>query len=131
MRQVVGAAIVANGRVLAAQRGPGMSAAGVWEFPGGKLEPGESESQALVRELREELHLRILPMRRLGAVERPERRLRLTVWICRKEEGDPVLVEHAAVRWVGPEELEELGWAEPDRPFLTELRAVLLDPEAQ
>lgn len=127
MRHVVGAAIVEKGRVLAAQRGPGMSAAGVWEFPGGKVEPGESEPEALRRELREELHLQIEPQRRLGEVERPDRKMRLCVWLCEKISGEVQLVEHSAVRWVGPEDLEDLGWSEPDRPFLPALKELLLE----
>lgn len=125
MRHVVGAAIVEAGKVLAAKRGAGMSGAGVWEFPGGKVEPGESEEQALIRELGEELHLSVRPYRRLGEAVRPEKKMRLVVWLCEKEAGEPVLEEHEAVRWVGPEDLEALNWSEPDRPFLAELRDTL------
>ncbi|HND31141.1 MAG TPA: (deoxy)nucleoside triphosphate pyrophosphohydrolase [Myxococcota bacterium] len=121
MRTVVGAAILRAGRVLAAQRGPGMSNSGVWEFPGGKLEPGETEPEALVRELREELSLRVRPLERLGLVQRPERRMQLAVWICELVEGEPVLLEHSAVEWVAADALHALGWAEPDLPFLPEV----------
>ncbi len=121
MRTVVGAAILRAGRVLAAQRGPGMSNSGVWEFPGGKLEPGETEPEALMRELWEELSLRVLPIERLGLVERPERRMQLAVWVCELVEGEPILLEHSAVEWVAADALHSLGWAEPDLPFLPEV----------
>lgn len=125
MRHVVGAAILENGRILAAQRGPLMSGAGVWEFPGGKVESGESEEAALIRELGEELHLQIKPLYHLGEVQRPERKMRLSVWICERTGGEPVLTEHADVRWVGADELHSLDWSEPDRPFLPELKKIL------
>jgi 8-oxo-dGTP diphosphatase len=98
-----------------------MSNSGVWEFPGGKLEPGETEPEALIRELWEELSLRVRPIERLGLVERPERRMQLAVWTCELIEGEPNLLEHSAVEWVAADALYALGWAEPDLPFLPEV----------
>lgn len=124
LRHVVGAAILQSGQVMAAQRGPGMSQSGVWEFPGGKLEAGESESEALQRELVEEMDLKISPFLRLGSVIRVSRRLRLTVWLCRAE-GLPTLREHSAWRWLSAGALDSVGWSEPDRPFLPLVRHYL------
>ncbi len=127
LRHVVGAAVLypdpgGGCRVLAARRGPGMSGAGLWEFPGGKVEPGESERDALQRELMEELGLEVVPLWRLGEVERPERSLRLAVWICAAA-GEPILKEHDAAQLVAADDLDGIGWSEPDRPFLPGLRA--------
>ena len=124
LHHVVGAAILREGCILAAQRGPKMSQSGVWEFPGGKVEAGESESAALVRELHEELNLRLQPLRRLGEVIRSQRGLRLVVWHCTAE-GSPELREHSAVRWVPLSELFTMGWSEPDLPFLPLIQALL------
>jgi 8-oxo-dGTP diphosphatase len=123
---VVGAAIVRDGRVLAARRTFPLEAAGRWEFPGGKVEPGETPETALVREIAEELGCTVevgawLP----GAVAIGVRHT-LTVARVRIVDGEPVPHEHDAVRWLGPDELDDVDWLDADRPFLPALRAVLL-----
>jgi 8-oxo-dGTP diphosphatase len=119
---VVGAAIVRDGRVLAARRTTPAEAAGRWEFPGGKVEPGETPDQALVREVDEELGCTVDVVRWL-----PERvaigtRHVLTVAVARLVSGEPVPSEHDRVRWLAAAEVCDVDWLEPDRPFLPHLR---------
>ena len=122
MASVVGAAIVRDGRVLAARRTFPAEAAGRWELPGGKVESGETPEAALVREIAEELGCTVevtgwLP----GEVAIGERHV-LTVATARLVTGEPAPREHDRVRWLGPGELGEVDWLEPDRPFLRHLR---------
>lgn len=127
MRLVVGAAIVRNGCVLAARRTTPPEAAGRWEFPGGKVETGESASAALVREIAEELGCTIeVDAWLAGAVPIGDTH-ELTVATARLVAGVPTPHEHDAVRWLAPEELDDVDWLDPDRPFLPELRERLLD----
>jgi 8-oxo-dGTP diphosphatase len=123
-RLVVGAALVRGGRALAARRTDG-AAAGRWEFPGGKVEPGESPEGALVRELREELGVRAAVTGWLdGEVAIASTHvLRVAVAVT---DDEPVPTEHDLVRWLGPEELADVAWLDPDLPFLAELRRLLL-----
>lgn len=119
---VVGAAILRDGTVLAARRTAPVEAAGRWEFPGGKVEPGESPEDALVREIGEELGCRIeltgwLPGTALiGATHE----LRVACGVL--TDGEPTPTEHDLVRWVTADELDDVDWLDPDRPFLTALR---------
>ncbi len=123
---VVGAAIIREGRVLAARRTTPPAAAGRWEFPGGKVEPEESPDQALVRELGEELGVVATVDGWLrGRAEIGERHV-LTVALV-SITGEPTPREHDAVRWLGADELEDVDWLAPDRPFLVELGARLSD----
>jgi 8-oxo-dGTP diphosphatase len=122
---VVGAAIVRAGRVLAARRTAPASAAGRWEFPGGKVEPGETEADSLVREVEEELGLCIRVERWLVGAEPIGARYLLKVAVAAIEAGEPAPTEHDAVRWLAAHELGEVDWLEADRPFLTQLSQVL------
>ena len=124
---VVGAAIVEAGRVLLARRGPEMSMPGKWEFPGGKVEPGEAPEAALVREVAEELGVRIEPEAFLGRGESDHdgTRIVLDVWLARRVGGEPASGEHDALGWFGAAELEALDWPEADLPILPELRRAL------
>ncbi|WP_329002621.1 (deoxy)nucleoside triphosphate pyrophosphohydrolase [Kribbella sp. NBC_00709] len=117
MQTVVGVAVVQDGLVLAAYRPD----AG-WEFPGGKVEPGETDEQAAVRELREELDLEIKVGESLGPGVDISADYRLHVYLATAVGGDPVLREHSELRWFGPAELDERDWLEPDRPFVRALR---------
>ena len=121
MAAVVGAAIVRDGRVLAARRTTPPEAAGRWELPGGKVEAGETPDEALVREIAEELGCRIevtawLP----GEVAIGDRHV-LTVAVARLADGEPAPHEHDEVRWLAARELGDVDWLEPDRPFLDHL----------
>ncbi len=126
---VVGAAVVRRGTVLAARRTSPADAVGRWEFPGGKVEQGESPETALVREISEELGCGVVVTDWLALAVPVRAGLTLRVAVARLADGDPSPREHEALRWVGPDELEDLDWLEPDRPFLTELRDVLRRPQ--
>ena len=123
---VVGAAVLRGGRVLAARRTTPPGTAGRWEFPGGKVEPGERPDDGLVRELREELDCTVAVDGWLDAEVPIGERHVLRVALARLVAGEPAPVEHDRVRWLGPEELDDVDWLDPDRPFLPLLRAHLL-----
>lgn len=125
---VVGAAILRRGELLAARRTSPAAAAGRWELPGGKVEPGEDPAAALVREIAEELRCSVEVTGWLeGAVPVGDRH-ELVVATARIVAGDPDPVEHDALRWLGPAELGAVDWLEPDRPFLPALRDRMMDP---
>lgn len=121
-RVVVGAAIVRDGAVLAARRSSPPELAGQWEFPGGKTERGESAEEALRREIREELGCTVEVEAWLATEVEIRRGLVLWVARCRLVEGEPEPREHDDLRWVPLDELDDLPWLEPDRPFLPLLR---------
>ena len=118
---VVGAAIVRDGRCLVTRRSAAMSAPLKWEFPGGKVEPGESPEGALRREVREELHIEIevghLLGRGEGRVGR-DREIRLAVYAATWLSGDLELTEHHELGWFAPDELIDLDWPEADVSIL-------------
>src|SRR4051794_28788689 len=118
MPEVVGVAIIEDGRVLAARRARPASLAGLWELPGGKLEPGEEVEAAAVREIAEELGCRIEVTGVLDGSSVIDDDLTLLAVTGRLVDGDPVPHEHDAVRWLGAGELDEVSWAGPDVPFL-------------
>ncbi|RYP88450.1 (deoxy)nucleoside triphosphate pyrophosphohydrolase [Nocardioides guangzhouensis] len=123
---MVGAAVVRDGRVLACRRTSPPEAAGRWEFPGGKVEAGESPEQALVRELAEELRVPVTVTGWLDGVAAIGETHQLRVALATVVDGaEPDPVEHDATRWLGVGELDDVDWLEPDRPFLAELAAYL------
>ncbi len=125
---VVGAALLRGGRVLAARRTAPPAAAGRWELPGGKVEPGEDPAAALVREIGEELGCTVAVLDWLeGEVPIGEHHL-LRVAVVRLVSGEPQPREHDRVRWLGPDALDDVDWLEPDRPFLDGLRRRMMDP---
>lgn len=118
-----------RGRVLLAQRPPGRHLAGAWEFPGGKVEPGEHAAQALRRELLEELGIRIsaAPAPLVTVPWRyPHVRLRLEALEVASWDGDPRGLEGQALRWSRPGDIDPQDLAPADRPIL----AVLLEPDS-
>ncbi len=120
MRVVVSAALLdGGGRVLAARR---RRPAG-WEFPGGKVEPGESEPAALVRECREELGVTVEVGERLGPDVAVAEGWVLRAWTGRIVAGEPVAYEHAELRWVRYADLDGLDWLPGDRPAVAALAA--------
>lgn len=122
---VVGAAIVRDGRVLAARRTAPASAAGRWEFPGGKVEPGESDADSLLREIDEELGVEITVEGWLAGEQPVGDLYLLRVALATLVRGEPTPTEHDRVRWLGADELDEVDWLEADRPFLAELSVLL------
>ena len=128
---VVGAAVVRDGRLLAAPRTTPLEAAGRWELPGGKVDAGETPDQALVREIREELGCEVTVDRWLAGDRPIGTAYALRVAICLLSAGEPAaLTDHDLLVWLGAEELDRLDWLEPDRPFLPDLRTALLGSEA-
>lgn len=111
-----------QGRVLACLRPEGKHLGGKWEFPGGKVEPGESPELALVRELREELAIETAILAALTPVVWDYGRgsIRLIPFRCRIVSGVPDPLEHAAIRWVDAAGLGNLDWADADGPILSE-----------
>jgi mutator protein MutT len=128
---VVGAAVVRRGAVLAARRTSPPEAAGRWELPGGKVEPGETPEVAVVRELAEELGCTVAVTGWLDGQARIRPGLVLTVALARIVEGEPEPVEHDEVRWLTAARLHDVDWLEPDRPFLPALVGLLSRPLAR
>jgi 8-oxo-dGTP diphosphatase len=123
---VIGVAVLRAGQVLVARRG---GPEGGWEFPGGKVEIGETDEAAGERELEEELGLQVAVGKSFGLEEPIGEQYLLRVYFAELVAGDPVLHEHAEIRWVGPAELDGLDWLAPDRPFLPVLRQELTQVE--
>jgi 8-oxo-dGTP diphosphatase len=117
-----------DGRVLVQQRQGGMMA-GLWEFPGGKLEPGETPAAALVRELAEELAIDVeqacLAPAAFASEPLGDRHLLLLLHVCRKWRGIPQPLAAAALRWVRPHELHGLDMPPADRPLIGLLEALV------
>jgi GTP-binding protein len=124
---VVGAAVVRDGRLLAARRTEPAHLAGGWELPGGKVEDGESDEQALVREIREELGVQVVLGARVGG-DWPLGRYVLRVWLATVADGaEPIPAEqHDAVRWLDPADIDAVGWLPGDREPAHAAAAVLL-----
>jgi 8-oxo-dGTP diphosphatase len=129
---IVAAVMVIDGRVLACERSRPPETAGWWEFPGGKVEPGETDDAALVRECVEELGVRVEIGARVGAdVPLAHGRAVLRVFAVRLLDGDlPRALEHAALRWLGPDELNSVKWLPADRPIVAELPVLLRERPA-
>ncbi|MEU2515657.1 (deoxy)nucleoside triphosphate pyrophosphohydrolase [Streptomyces syringium] len=117
VRVVVGGAVLDQGRLLAARRSAPPELAGRWELPGGKLEPGESAREALVRELREELGVEVEPLARIEGEWPLKPPYVLHVWTARLLAGEPrPLQDHDELRWLTPDRVDEVDWIEADRP---------------
>lgn len=114
------AIIERDGLVLAAQRSLTMNLPLKWEFPGGKINPGESPERCLKRELMEELGVHVTVGRELAQTtyNYPDCTVTLYPFVCSVASGEIVLHEHAAVRWLMPEELPGLDWAAADVPVV-------------
>lgn len=125
MPEVVGVAVLVGGRVLAARRRRPAALAGLWELPGGKVDPGEEPAVTAVREIAEELGCTVEVTGWLEGASPIDDRLVLRVATARLVSGDPVPSEHDSVRWLGREQLESVTWAAPDVPFLPALHRLL------
>jgi len=122
---VVGAALVRDGRVLASRRTGPPRLAGLWEFPGGKIEDGESDHEALTRELREELQVEVSVGARLGGDVLIGSTAVLRVYLAALTAGEPALVDHDEHRWLSADELLSVDWIPIDLPLVQLLRDVL------
>ncbi len=126
-RVIVAAVIIVDGRVLAAERSGPPEVAGRWEFPGGKVEAGETDAEALARECREELGVRVDVGQRIGPdVPLAHGRAVLRVFQAELLGGDqPQALEHTAMRWLAADELDSVPWLPADKPIVAELRSLL------
>jgi 8-oxo-dGTP diphosphatase len=124
---VVGAAILDGGRLLAARRSEPPALAGGWELPGGKVEPGEDDQAALVRECREELGVEIALGERVGGDwPMPGPTLLLRVWTATVVAGEPrPLEDHSELRWLAPHEWYDVAWLAADLPVVQAVRRQL------
>ena len=124
---IVAAAIITEGRVLACERSAPPEVAGRWEFPGGKVEPGETDEQALARECVEELGVRVEVGARIGPdVSLAHGRAVLRVFAVRLLDGDePRALEHTAMRWLSVDELDSVHWLPADKPIVAALPPLL------
>ncbi|SER33137.1 8-oxo-dGTP diphosphatase [Faunimonas pinastri] len=124
------ALIDADGRVLLAQRPEGKSLAGLWEFPGGKVEAGETAEAALIRELDEELGLTVkeacLAPLTFASHDYDDFYLLMPLFVCRRWEGDAVGRENQALKWVRPAKLRDYKMPPADEPLISHLTDLLL-----
>lgn len=114
--EVVAAIIIRDGKVFATQRGYGEFKDG-WEFPGGKVESGESREEALKREIKEELDAEIQVNRLLETVEYDYPKFHLTMhcFVCELESENLILKEHEDARWLSMDEMDTMDWLPADR----------------
>ncbi len=124
--RVAAAVILRDGAVFASQRGYGPWK-DWWEFPGGKIEEGETPQAALVREIREELDTEIAVGDLLAEVEYdyPEFHLSMACYLCSVVSGSLVLREHESARWLSREELDDVRWLPADLSVIAQLRSLL------
>ncbi len=121
---VVAGAIIKDNKVFAAQRGDRGETRFKWEFPGGKLEPGETPEQALARELREELKINVKVHELITKIvdEYPTQILHIDTYRCELISGEPVLTEHLAMAWNSKEDLDKLEFSKADTPTLEKIK---------
>ena len=123
------ALVDADGRVLIAQRPAGKAMAGLWEFPGGKIEPGEPPEQSLVRELKEELGIVVnvacLAPLTFASHAYPEFHLLMPLYVCRRWEGTVRALEGQKITWVRPNRLRDYPMPPADEPLVSHLMQLL------
>jgi len=123
---VVAGAVVASGKVLVAQRARPPALAGLWELPGGKAGPGETDAAALARELAEELGIEVSVGRRLGGDVALSDATTLRAYVVTQTCGRVAYAhDHRALRWAAASELEQLDWVPADRGWVPELARLL------
>ena len=127
---MVAAALVdGEGRVLLQRRAPGRAMAGLWEFPGGKVEPGERPEAALVRELEEELGIRVeiaaLAPAAFASADNAGRHMLLLLYLCREWLGAPRALDAAELAWVRPADMAALPMPPADEPLIPLLEALV------
>lgn len=123
------ALIDTDGRVLLAQRPAGKAMAGLWEFPGGKVERGERPEDTLIRELREELSIAVqepcLAPLSFASHAYPDFHLLMPLYVCRRWEGTPIAQEGQTLAWVRPNRLRDFSMPPADEPLIAHLTALL------
>lgn len=124
--EVVAGIVCRENKILATQRGYGEFKDG-WEFPGGKLEAGETGVEALKRELREELDMEVVVGDLLETVEYDYHQFHLTMhcYLCQLAKEEFVLKEHEAARWLGKNQLDEVAWLPADEGIIEKLKSIL------
>lgn len=124
--RVVAAIIIDDGKVFATQRGYGDFKGG-WEFPGGKIDEGETPKEALIREIKEELDTEVDVLELLDTVEYdyPNFHLSMDCFICKIISGDLVLKEHEAAAWLTKEELDSVDWLPADITLIDKIKQVI------
>lgn len=127
------AIIERDGVLLAAQRSSAMSLPLKWEFPGGKIDPGETPQECLLRELMEEMSLCVAIQKELppSTHHYPTFTVTLYPFLCSIAAGEIVLHEHAAIAWLAPEKLGTLDWAEADWPVIESLFTAAVSGKAR
>lgn len=125
-KKVVAAVIVRDGQLFATQRGYG-NYKDWWEFPGGKIEPGETPQEALRREIREELDTIVSVGELLDTIEYdyPEFHLSMQCFRCTIVSGELTLLEHEAARWLGKDELQSVQWLPADIAIVEKIGTLL------
>ena len=124
MKEVIAALIWDGDRFMICKRPAHKARGSLWEFVGGKVEPGESQSEALIRECREELAITVAPGASFMEVTHvyPDMSIHLTLLNARITAGEPQLLEHEALRWITPAEIPEYEFCPADEAILTSLR---------
>ena len=128
MTEVVAALLWDGPRFMICRRPPHKARGLLWEFVGGKVEPGETGPQALIRECREELAVTVEPRDIFMQVvhEYPDITIRLTLFNARITEGTPQLLEHCDLRWITPAEIPQYDFCPADEDILRQIKAITL-----
>ncbi|MCV7255894.1 (deoxy)nucleoside triphosphate pyrophosphohydrolase [Mycobacterium hackensackense] len=128
---VVAGALISEDGLLVAQRARPAELAGLWELPGGKVAPGESDAEALSRELREELGIRVSVGARIGPDVALTNGMTLRAYRVTQTDGSPQPHDHRALRWVRATDLDDLPWVPADRAWVPDLLAALRSTRAR
>lgn len=127
MIQVVCAVVINDNKILITQRSENMKLPLKWEFPGGKIEKGENEKAALIREIKEELGINIIPQQRISSHihDYGTFKIELIAYLCEHKSGEIQLTEHKAYAYVALEALSSYDLADADLPIIEKLDAML------